>query len=248
MAREVDLEPRLAMIADMIPKCDTLCDVGTDHAYIPIYAAQKRLCRKIIATDIREGPIQMADRNIVAYDVQDLIETRVGDGLDCIGDLETDIVLICGMGGLTITEMLEKQKEKVVKCNQLIIQCMYADEMLREYCYISGLDIIEERICSDRNKLYTAMRIIPGGQAIKLHPVYHYISQALLKQDHPLVLKYLDRWIVRLTRIRAGYEKAKEYDSIKIEELNDIIEQLKEIKNKLMKGRLTPYDDMRPNM
>ena len=236
MIKEIELEIRLLMIAEMIPKCDVLCDIGTDHAYIPIYAAQKDLCRKIIATDIHEGPLRMARRNIENYDVSNMIETRIGDGLNCLYDHELDIVLICGMGGLTITEMLQLQKDKVNKCRQLIIQCMYADEMLRGYCYENGLDIVEERICMERNKLYTAMRITPGGQQKNLQPVFQHISHALLEQETSLVLKYLDRRITRLTRVVHGRQNAKECDSEEIRELNEIIERLKEFKAESLKG------------
>jgi tRNA (adenine22-N1)-methyltransferase len=237
MTKAIDLEARLFMIAQMIPVCEVLCDIGTDHAYIPLYAAQMDLCKKIIATDIREGPLRIAKNNIEEHGLSHMIELRLGDGLDCIQDHEADTVLICGMGGLTITEMLEKNKRKVDICNRLIIQCMYADEMVREYCYKNGLDISEERICCDRNKLYTAMSIIPGGLPKKVHPAFYHASPSLLEQKTDLVLKYLDRRIGLLTRIRSGMKRAKDPDSEKTDELKEIINKLKDIKNERKDGK-----------
>lgn len=236
MIKEIELELRLLMIAEMIPKCDVLSDIGTDHAYIPIFVAQKNLCNTIIATDIHEGPLKIARRNIENYGVTHMIQTRIGDGLKCLDDHELDIVLICGMGGLTITEMLQVQKDKVEKCHQLIVQCMYADEMLREYCYENGLNIVEERICMDRNKLYTAMRIVPRGQPIKLHPVFHHASSSLLEQEDPLVLKYLDRRIARLSRVYHGRQNAKDFDMLEESKLAEVIEGLKQFKENGLKG------------
>jgi tRNA A22 N-methylase len=106
MTKAIDLEARLFMIAQMIPVCEVLCDIGTDHAYIPLYAAQMDLCKKIIATDIREGPLRIAKNNIEEHGLSHMIELRLGDGLDCIQDHEVDTVLICGMVGSDITQYL----------------------------------------------------------------------------------------------------------------------------------------------
>ncbi len=227
MYNKIDLEPRLDMITGLVPECNIVCDIGTDHAYIPIRLIQEEKCNKVIATDINEGPIKTALRNISEYGLENRIEARVGNGLDCIEDDECDNILICGMGGLTITDILKQHPLKIEKCNRLIIQCMYANEMVREYCYKKGYDIQQELLCSDKGKLYTAMMIIPNNHHKNFNPVNYYVSDAIFEnKDKDLIKRYITELIQRLHKVRFGHKKAKEPDVIRIDYITDIINEL----------------------
>jgi tRNA (adenine22-N1)-methyltransferase len=91
------LNKRLMMIAGKIPKCHTLADIGTDHAYIPIYAVKNQLCEKALAADLREGPLKMALENIRRCGTADKIEIRLGNGLEPIIYNEIDVIVVAGM-------------------------------------------------------------------------------------------------------------------------------------------------------
>ena len=86
---EKNLTPRLRMIASLVPKCSTLCDIGTDHAYVAIYLAKKGIAEKIIAADIKEGPLEQARKNIDAFNVSHMVETRLSNGFAQIEQDET---------------------------------------------------------------------------------------------------------------------------------------------------------------
>ena len=81
MIKEIELSPRLRAIADFVPQGARVIDVGTDHGYIPVFLAQKRLASAIFASDINEGPIARARQNAALYGVEDRISFARADGL-----------------------------------------------------------------------------------------------------------------------------------------------------------------------
>ncbi|MBR2471176.1 MAG: SAM-dependent methyltransferase, partial [Clostridia bacterium] len=106
----MNLTVRLKTVADLAGKSVSLADIGTDHAYIPIYLMQKGLISKAVAADINKGPLERADKNIRKAGLSDKIVLRQSDGLDNIKDNEAETVVIAGMGGEIISHMLEKPK------------------------------------------------------------------------------------------------------------------------------------------
>jgi len=112
----MELKGRLKLIADLTPKCNIVCDIGTDHAYIPIYLVMNKKCQRALACDVRKGPIGFAEKNIAEYGLSQYISTRIGYGLEPLEDNEVDVVVIAGMGGLLIKKywkkVLERQKSK----------------------------------------------------------------------------------------------------------------------------------------
>ena len=99
----------------MIPQCDTLCDIGTDHALIPAYALLNKRCRRAIATDMRKGPLVQAKQTLKAYNLQSIMDLRLGNGLEAISMDEADVIVIAGMGGVLITELMGNQLDKAKK-------------------------------------------------------------------------------------------------------------------------------------
>lgn len=88
------------------PGC-RLADVGTDHAYIPIYLMQNGVIPQAVAMDINQGPLLRATENIRRYGLTGRIETRLSDGLEKLQAGEADTILIAGMGGLLMVRILE---------------------------------------------------------------------------------------------------------------------------------------------
>ena len=97
------LSHRLETIASFVPKGSIVADIGTDHGYIPIWLLQQKIAVKAIAMDIGEGPLKRAREHIVLYGLEDLIETRLSNGLSGLYPKEADTVVIAGMGGELIS-------------------------------------------------------------------------------------------------------------------------------------------------
>ena len=183
---EKSLTPRLRMIADLVPKCQSLCDIGTDHAYVAIYLAKKGIAEKIIAADIKKGPLAQADKNIALFEAGNIIETRLSNGFEKIADGEVECAIIAGMGGETIAEILENEKG----CKYFVLQMQTAHKHLREYLSSHGYIICDEAVCREERKMYTAM-LVMRGESEAFSDVEKEIGPVLIKKKEPLFFDYL---------------------------------------------------------
>ena len=101
------LTPRLQAIADLVPPGSRLADVGTDHAYLPVYLTTTGLCPSAIAGDIVPGPLDNARRTVEKYGVSDKVTTLLSPGLEAFPPHCADAVVIAGMGGDQIAHIVE---------------------------------------------------------------------------------------------------------------------------------------------
>ena len=147
---------RLQALLECMGKCKVLADIGTDHAYLPIEACRKNLCEKAIACDIAAGPLKIARANIKEAALENRVETRLGDGLLPLGENEADCIVIAGMGGKRIIEILEKEPKKagLYENAKLILQAQHDLEELRRFLHSQMYNILEERLVRERGKFY----------------------------------------------------------------------------------------------
>lgn len=155
------LSPRLLKIAQCI-NCDILADIGTDHGYIPIFSVNNELCKKAIACDINVGPLISAKENIELYNLNGKIETRLSNGLEALSPMEADTIVIAGMGGLLIRDILIQGAEKIGDETNLILQPMVAVDQLREFLLNNGFDILKEHLAREGDKFYNILCIKKG--------------------------------------------------------------------------------------
>ena len=148
---DTKITPRLKMVADMVPQCDIVADIGTDHGYLPIYLTSKGICKRAIAADINEGPLNAAKKNIALTRVKDNIETVLSDGLKKIE--KADCVTICGMGGELICEILACRKEGM---EHFVLQPQRSVDVLRRYLAKEGFEIKKEAVSREGDKMYCA--------------------------------------------------------------------------------------------
>ena len=118
-------------LCSLIPRGHRVADVGTDHARLPAYLVQRGITTRVIATDIRPGPLARADRTICTHSLGNNIELRLGDGLTCVSPDEVDSIVIAGMGADTIIAILEASPWSRQK--NLILQPMTHKERLLEF-------------------------------------------------------------------------------------------------------------------
>ena len=148
----MNLTPRLLKIASLVPQDSILADVGTDHAYVPVYCILNGICQRALAMDINEGPLKNAEETVKNYGVSDRVELRLSDGLCKMEPHEADTVVIAGMGGLLIKSILEKANLK--DGTTLILQPMLAQKELRESLYSNDIAITDEYLAKEDNKIY----------------------------------------------------------------------------------------------
>lgn len=190
----MELSKRLKFIANHIDKCESLIDVGTDHGYIPIYAVKSGLCNKAIASDINKDPVNKARLNASLEGVGKEVDTRLGGGLETVKKGEVEAVVIAGMGGNLIRDILEKDKAKLPFYKFLILQPAQNPEVLREYLYNNGYEIITEDLCIDEGIYYELFKVRKNnseGNTV-LDSIYYEFSPVLLNKKHELMHDYLE--------------------------------------------------------
>lgn len=203
--KELQLQPRLQLLADLVPQGARLADIGTDHGYLPVWLLQKGRIVSAIAADIGAEPLEHARRTAEEYEVQG-IDFRLCDGLRDIAPEETDTVVIAGMGGDTIVSILSEvpwTKNGV----RLLLQPMSKVEMLRVWLADNGYAFTDERLVWDKNFLYPVF-VVTGGAMPKLTAVQEYAGVML---DHdPLYGDYLDKQMERLQKAIDGLNRAND--------------------------------------
>ncbi|MBE7064213.1 MAG: SAM-dependent methyltransferase [Ruminococcaceae bacterium] len=150
---------RLQMIADSMTDCKKFADIGTDHAWLPIYMVSNGFSERAIACDIRKGPISVARKNISEYGLAGLIETRLGSGLSVLSTRDAlDAVVIAGMGGMLIAEIIDCDKELAQSLPRMYLQPNTCEPELREYLFKNGYEIVDEQAQQDGRHTYLMIK------------------------------------------------------------------------------------------
>lgn len=228
--KELVLQPRLRLLADMVPEGARLADVGTDHGYLPVFLLQKGRIAGAIASDIVPGPLQHARQAATEYEVEG-IDFRLCPGLDAIGAEEADTIVIAGMGGETIQAVLEAAPWTGDGGHLLLLQPMTKVEFLRKWLSDNGYSFTDERLVFDKDHLYPVFAV-RGGRQLPLTLAQQY-GGVLLDGD-PLYADYLDERIGKLQKAINGLQKSAAAESVvKVKELTELCRILKEKRDAL---------------
>ncbi|VYU52639.1 SAM-dependent methyltransferase [Clostridium tertium] len=199
----MQLSKRLKFIIDNIEENTTvLADIGTDHGYIPLYAIKNGLCSKAVAIDINKEPLGKAKLNAILEGAGEELDFRLGSGLNPLEKGEAEVVVIAGMGGNLIKDILEEDIDKVNELNYLLLLPAQNPEVLREYLYTNDYEIIDESLCEEEGIYYELFKVRKkSGESMALDSIYYEFSPRLLMKKEPLMKEYL-------------ISKKKEYEKI----------------------------------
>lgn len=200
------ITPRLKMILDHI-KGDVIADLGTDHAYIPIELAKGNRAKKLIATDVRPGPLQIAEEHVKKNGLTGKIELRLGSGLSPLADREADTVLICGMGGVLISKLLEDDLEKAKHVSLFLLQPMNGQYELRKWLTAHSFEILEEDIACEGFKVYNLILARFGVKQPMPDELSLQLPETLV--SHPLYPMLRDKKKREFEKIAAGQKTSK---------------------------------------
>ncbi|MBQ6569228.1 MAG: SAM-dependent methyltransferase [Clostridia bacterium] len=189
MENNIKLKPRLLCAASMVKKGKRIADIGTDHAYLPIWLAQNNIIEHAIASDIRKGPYLSALENIKKYGVDSIVEARLGAGLETVSQGQADCIVICGMGGELMVEILRACPFVRELGMELVLQPMTHAEILRKYLYDSGFEITLEKAVYDSRHYYTVISAEYTGLKKDMGDAFYYMG--LLDTSDPMAKKYL---------------------------------------------------------
>ena len=176
----IPVSERLLACAAFVNPGDRVADVGCDHGYLGIYLLKRNIARSVIASDLREGPLQSARDNSRLYGVENQMEFYLSDGLKNI-PRDFDTMVCAGMGAETMISILEAAPWIAGKNRRLILQCQIKTHLLRRYLSEHGFAIREEQVLRDGKFLYTVMEVVWDPGAENLTPGQWYIPPVMLE-------------------------------------------------------------------
>lgn len=223
------LSNRLEGIGSFVEENSIVADIGSDHGYIPIYLIKNKIAKKVIAGDISKNSLEKAVDNVKGEGLEASIDLRLGDGLDIILPFEVDTVILAGMGGLLIRDILDKDREKTSSISHFILQPNIAAEELRRYLYENNFAIIDEDLIKEDKKFYEIIYAKKGKDFVSKE-IYYEIGERLIKDEHPLLREYIDFKITLMEGVLdeiSGVETEK--TRARQKELNERIRDLREV-------------------
>lgn len=188
----MQLSKRMKMNADFVPEGSSVADVGCDHGYVSIYLVQQKKCSRVIAMDVKEGPLQIARKNIRRENLDGQIECRLSDGLEKLIPGEVNTVLIAGMGGRLICRILQKNPEILDEITHLVLQPQSDYEMLRRLLPEIHFEITKENFCVDENKPYVVIQAVKSTkEQVPYRECEFYYGKMELQQNPVEYREYL---------------------------------------------------------
>lgn len=150
----INISERLKCVACLVNKGARVADIGTDHAYLPIYLVQNGISNKVYACDVRKEPLRRAKLHIDEYGLSDKITTQLCDGLKGINKGDVDTVTICGMGGKLMKNILKAGIDKLGDNTQLVLSAQSELRDFRKYLLETGIYIKSEHMLLEDGKYY----------------------------------------------------------------------------------------------
>lgn len=240
----ITIDNRLKVCADMVSGNGIVCDVGTDHAYLPAYLIENNICDYAIASDINEGPLKFAQQTIIKYHIEDKIRLLKSDGLKNIPSENVSDVVIAGMGGETIAEIISATQWLKSGVN-LVLQPMTRAGYLRKWLYNNGFEIAEEKAVIQDRFIYTAIRAFYSGYIFNIGKVTEIAGRINIETDAGM--KYCQNQLSKINNIAMGLSKAgKTEDSQEYQRIAERLTIMMEGKMNLVSEIYTYIDSYAP--
>lgn len=250
------LSERLRVIADQVIPGLVVVDVGTDHAYLPIFLVQQEICPRVIGVEVNPGPLRSAEQQVQAAGLTSWIDIRAGNGLQAIQVGEAQIAVVAGMGGKTICEILQASPAVTASLNRLILQPMGAIRRVRAWLRQNAWNIVQEELLLEDAVFYLVIVAEPQPpkdsallaasdcetQDLALPTANNReteeleVGEFLLERRHPLLPRYLKQQMEREQRVLNQLNQSKDSNlnekreklQKRIELFGEMINQLKE--------------------
>lgn len=224
----MELTARLQSVADQVPQGTSFADIGTDHAYLPVWLLLNGRIRHAIAADLREGPLNSARETAEQYGVSEQVSFRLCNGLADISADEADTIAIAGMGGETIASILEVApwtKEGKL----LLLQPMTSFPDLRLWLQRNGYCIEKETITKEGRRLYSCLTV-RGGHMEELTPAELWVGR---QSSNPLRGEFLAMMGAKIERALNGHLSASDPNQAEINSLREVLNGIREMEGEL---------------
>ena len=218
------INKRLELVASYVEN-KRLADIGSDHAYLPIFLAKEGKIDFAIAGEIVEGPHKVSIKNVKEEGLSNTIDCRKAAGLDAITlEDNIEVITICGMGGKLISDILEDGKDKLINKPNLILQPNVGESFVREKLQQLGYNIVVENIMEEDGHIYEAK----AGE-MNLTEEEKVFGKYLLKEKSDLFIKKQKLELNKIKYILSQLQKAKEIQKDKVDELEKKYKEIQDI-------------------
>ena len=248
----LNISDRLEKVANCVCKGSSVADIGCDHAYTAIYLIKNNIARNVVALDINKGPLERAKKNIEAFGLEQVIDTRLSDGGKELRIGEVDTLLISGMGGRLTNKILDDSLEIVKHCKQLVLQPQSEIYLVREYLDNIGYRIIYEDMLIEDGKFYVIINAMneyydcishhscgeskdikyntQGNKECIDKKLFNRYGEYLLVHRNEILYKYLNKNKLKIEKILASLHSDDNAinNADRIRELNDDLQLIRE--------------------
>lgn len=223
------LSKRLEQVATMIPPCQTVADVGTDHGFLAVALIEKEIARQVIAIDVNQGPLESAKSFVKERRLESHITCRLGDGLAVTATGEVDCAVICGMGGELMQHIISVGPELL---QTYVVQPQSHREELKKFLVEQGYGITDEQ-CLQEGKQYYDIWVVERG----VRSVYNGLPPDSILWEYGAILQerrsqiwvnHIQRRIETLTSI-ASHMRTASTGSQNLDGIQKEIESLRSI-------------------
>lgn len=205
------LGARLQAVAALLGNYRRVADIGSDHAYLPVWLILQDKVDFAVAGEVQAGPLAAASRTVRDAAMEQCVDVRLGDGLAVLNPGEVEAVVIAGMGGAAICGILSRSPEIVDRLCRIVCQPMTGAAGLRLWLQANGWQIIAEELVWEDGRLYEILAA-EQGQIEAFDDLLLEIGPLLWQRRHPYLSEQLDRLIVqyrnRVNSMRQSHSKA----------------------------------------
>lgn len=225
------LSQRLKVVADFVPQNSRVADIGSDHAYLPVYLMKQKQIEFGIASEVAKGPLDNAIQEIKAEGLSDIIDTRLADGLLSVQpEDKIDCVTIAGMGGTLIKNILENGKSHLSGNELLILQPNVGEDRLRTWLMNNQYEISDETILREDGHTYEIIVAKKTDEPVKYTEQEIKFGPFLLKQHSDVFVEKWENEIERIEMVIDQMSLAKHDKPVdKINSMKKEIEEIKEV-------------------
>ncbi len=223
----VKLSQRLVNVASYLPRGANFADIGSDHAYLPCYVCLKDQTAIAIAGEINQGPFESARKNVIKYGLEGKIDVRMGNGLEVLKHAhEVDQIVIAGMGGALITQILEEGKEKLKHVKRMIAQPNIDARQVRIWLEHHEFYLSDEQIIDEKGHIYeilVADRETASPYSDKICAKELLFGPYLLKNK---TKTFYYKWIQEKQKLKAVLQQMKQAGEPDVEKIAQFTKEL----------------------
>jgi len=225
------LSNRLQAVFQMVDKNTRVADIGSDHAYLPVELIEQKTAQYALAGEVAVGPMTRSKEDVQKFGLSDQIDVRLGDGLAVIHEADKiDTVVIAGMGGILITDILTRATdEQLSHVQTLILQPNIGEPLVRHWLVDHNFEIVDEDIIEEDHHVYEIIKATKVDKATPLVQAQYLMGPVLMSKKTPTFIAKWQHKLMRYQKAVANMKHAKQIDQAKIDLMNQYIKYVEEI-------------------